>query len=108
MGDLVDSEDNEGGEGGLCGPRLAPDRDCARSAACHGGLWGVRGRQLRAFGAPQSVVKISRILRLLCGERNGCLALRSCGKYRASCALVSVRQHRMVCWEKAHSCARLR
>ena len=63
MGDLVDSEDNEGGEGGLCGPRLAPDRDCARSAACHGGLWGVRGRQLRAFGAPQSVVDISRILR---------------------------------------------
>ncbi len=40
-----------------CEPWLSPGRDCARSAARHGVLLGVRVRQLRATGAPQSVVK---------------------------------------------------
>ena len=82
-----------------CEPWLSPGRDCARSAARHGVLLGVRVRQLRATGAPQSVVKKnarsaallhicrlrwcvrkSRILRLLCeGERNGKLKM---GKIR--------------------------
>ena len=37
-----------------CEPWLSPGRDCARSAARHGVLLGVRVRQLRATGAPQS------------------------------------------------------
>jgi hypothetical protein len=47
----------------LCWPWLSPSRDCARSAARHGVLVGVRVRQLRAVGAPRSVVEKPRVPR---------------------------------------------
>ncbi len=66
-----------------CEPWLSPGRDCARSAARHGVLLGVRVRQLRATGAPQSVVKKTRAPRLCCISAD----FAGVSENRASCAI---------------------